>query len=149
MAKLAINQIYDLRVLKISEDYEQFSSKSDASKMMHCHGFILGDDEGNEYKTQICDTCNKQLYADVDDMISVTVTNLSLELYSIKYIRTIHKAEKKSFNTNVPSNPIVGGSAAAIAMSLSIEYSKYKDESAGDDIYTRADGIFEWLKNKV
>lgn len=148
MPELFTGQTYDLKVEQINEDASQFPSGADRSKIMHAHMFLLSDDEGNEYKTQICDTHTTQQYADTGDWISVTVNKLSLDLYSVKYLKTIKKAEKKNFNPSIPNNPVIGGTAAAIAMQLSVEHYRYAEGDRAD-IFGFADEIFNWFHKKL
>jgi hypothetical protein len=150
MPMLAQGQTYDLTLKTLKEAHDQKPKSNDPSTLLYFHRLELIDDEGNDYPSQLCSTSHIWKDASPGDLISVTVTALSVNIYTIKFVKVVRKAMVKSPAANIPSNPVISGTAAAIALAMAVEHFKYKDEKdAGYTLLDKADEWCAWLISKT
>jgi hypothetical protein len=146
MAELYVGQSYDLTVGKYVGT-ESFPNNMTPGKTNYGHKYILHDEEINEYAIQIVDAIAKPSYFDAGDLVSIQIKSKSHSIYSVRYVRTIEKAPILPNEPEKPAvkNPGIGGTAAAMALSLTVEHLKYHE----GDVFELADKMYDWLIKKA
>lgn len=144
---LAAGQTYQLTVGRVVQEPETYQQ---GGVQWYAHIYVLTDEEKNEYPVQICDQDKSTVYANTGDFIEVKVTTvpkIATGKYTVKFSRLIMISAKKE--VNLPVNPVMHGTAAAIALQVANEYFKVNPETTDDNLYSRADKNFNWLKSKI
>jgi hypothetical protein len=121
-------------------------------KKFFCHFFTLTDEDKVDYPIQICDLDNFQNYAEVGDTIEVKINKFlpgkgsKIGRYSAKFSKIVSKNPGHGPGVVTPGNPLMAGTAAAVALAMAVEMHKYDRDF---DVLANADTYLEWLKSKV
>lgn len=148
MANLVDGQTYKLTVKSVTAAAAFKVDTNDANKRYFFHQFILTDEFGIEFVTQMSDLNPTQAYATKGDMIEVLVKSFTKGIYNVKYVRTVSVA-KQALQGAKSLNPQVIGSAAAVALGYAVEFYRYTELKDGNTVLAKADEYFEWLTNKA
>lgn len=156
--KLYPNQEYDLFVKDIIPNYDRIVLRDDSTKLIYFHRLLLMDDDGTEYVAQISDKSPEYNMITPGSMVAFKIKSYAAKIYNVTYVKTIRKGgvqepQREVVDTTpmtlLPrSSAVIRGSAAEIALSLSVNYFQYHEENDNDNIFSRADDMHEWLLNK-
>lgn len=140
---LKTGQSYQLWVKQIEYNAKPFTSSHDVSKIIYAHEMLLKDEFETEYICQICDNREAFDTFSVSDFIEFSVKSFSINKHTIAFIRIITPAIVKPLKSK-SHNPIMGGTAADLALRYAVEHCKYKEE----DILDTAETYYVWLLQK-
>lgn len=160
MAKLALNQIFTLKVKEIIDAKDSYP-KNGTGDTMYCHYFVLCDDEGEEYPAQTCNEFPKQSFCSVGDMVKVQIKSFTRNIYTFAPIEVLAASglEKPKMEetyaapyqgpigelVKTHNNPNIAGTILDRAMTLAIAY--YKDNEVPFQKVTEyADMIAKWFR---
>jgi hypothetical protein len=159
---LKIEQTYEMEVLRINPAAERFPSRAAEGGTMYCHQFILCDalDNDPEYKCQICDKNDNQAYAKPKDIIVFKVKTFTKNIHTIEIIENKGHGTKTvpgkpiAIDTTKYPNPIMGGTAAALALNAAVSYWSVRGEANesetfnSDNVIKTADVFYNFLISK-
>jgi hypothetical protein len=146
-ATLAEGQVYDLTVLNIIAAVETFTGQQDASKTFFAHNILLANDLADHFPVQISDLNSSFTLFEIGDTVQVKIGKWIRDKYAAKFCKIVKKRDRSGAAVPViPYNPLVGGSAAAVALQQAVEFQKFNSEI---DVLQVADTYFEWLKSKI
>jgi hypothetical protein len=159
--QLALNQVFTLKVVEIKQAAETFS-KNGSGGTMYCHFYMLADDSGETFPSQMCTEYPTQNICNTGDMVKAQVKAFTKGRYTIAqmepirttapeqvkmqehYVPSPHTDIKQGIPVNQTANPNIAGTINDRAMTLAISY--YKDnEVPFEKVTDYADLIKAWF----
>lgn len=147
-ATLVKDQSYSLKIKNLLPAAEPFNGNGvNAGKKFFAHELLLVNDLGDEFNAQICDLNNSWDHARIGDIIEVKIGSVSQNKYTVKFNRVV-KAGARTGSV-VPANPLVTGTAAAVALQMTIQFFQFNEETETITVASVREEFFNWLKDKT
>lgn len=144
-------QVYQFKVLDIDENYERFQGNTG---LKYCHRFAMELQE-QEYDCQVCNDQSRQNFCEIGDRVEAKVSKFTKGQYTLENILVLdYKRDEPVKKAPAPTNALLRGSAAEIALQLAVEYTIKASHIPGLDfasveqVLETADKMYGWLLKK-
>lgn len=152
---LTTDSEYELQVFKVIQAEDKFIAQAKGGITMYCHGIILADkfDDAKQYRCQICDESSITSLVPGQN-VRVRVKKFSRDKHTIEVVSApVNSDAAKTMSTSpIQSyNPMIGGTAAAIALHESVAFwstREFPKDKSFEQVTETAEEYFQFLTNK-